>query len=160
MLATVAMLIALEIVLTRFLSIQTPLIRIGFGFLPIAVIGMKYGPLQAGIAAAMADVIGFFLFSTFTYHPGFTITAFLTGVTYGLLLHKGRHQNILNIIFAVLIVTIAWNMFLDTFWLTQITGQGAIGFLAIRVLRTVIMLPLQIIFISAAANFGRKAKLV
>ena len=35
-----AFLIALEIILTRFCSIQTPIVRIGFGFLPVAMMGI------------------------------------------------------------------------------------------------------------------------
>ena len=41
---TTALLIALDVILTRFLSIQTQFLRIGFGFLPVAVAGIAYGP--------------------------------------------------------------------------------------------------------------------
>lgn len=34
---TVALLIALDVILTRFLSIQTQFLRIGFGFLPVCL---------------------------------------------------------------------------------------------------------------------------
>ncbi|MBK5246006.1 MAG: ECF transporter S component [Peptostreptococcaceae bacterium] len=43
-LITIGLFIALEIILTRFLSINTPFIRIGFGFLPVAMLGIMYGP--------------------------------------------------------------------------------------------------------------------
>ena len=43
-LVIMAFLIALEIVLTRFCSINTPILRIGFGFLPVAMLGIMYGP--------------------------------------------------------------------------------------------------------------------
>ena len=33
----ISLLIAIEVILTRFCSIQTPIVRIGFGFLPIAI---------------------------------------------------------------------------------------------------------------------------
>ena len=39
---TVALLVALDVILTRFLSIQTQFLRIGFGFLPVAVAGIAY----------------------------------------------------------------------------------------------------------------------
>ena len=46
----ISLLIAIEVILTRFCSINTPIVRIGFGFLPIAIIAMMYGPLSAGIS--------------------------------------------------------------------------------------------------------------
>ena len=49
-LVVLAFLIALEIILTRFCSIQTPIVRIGFGFLPVAMMGILYGPIWAGSA--------------------------------------------------------------------------------------------------------------
>lgn len=76
-LVTLALLIAMEIILTRMLSIQTATIRLSLGFIPIAVIGMMYGPIWGGISAAIADLIGVFLFPV-AGPPflGFTLTAF------------------------------------------------------------------------------------
>ena len=55
-LVVLAFLIALEIILTRFCSIQTPIVRIGFGFLPVAMMGILYGPIWAGRFAGHADL--------------------------------------------------------------------------------------------------------
>ena len=49
-LVIISLLIALEILLTRIFCIQTPLLRISFGFLPPALTAMLYGPLWAGAA--------------------------------------------------------------------------------------------------------------
>jgi ECF transporter S component (folate family) len=49
-LTLMAILIALQIILTRFLSILVfPWLRIGFGFLPIAAVGMLLGPVPAAL---------------------------------------------------------------------------------------------------------------
>ena len=45
-LVEISLLIALEVILTRFCSINTATLRIGFGFLPIAIIAMMYGPFR------------------------------------------------------------------------------------------------------------------
>jgi len=82
-LVVLAFLIALEIILTRFCSIQTPIVRIGFGFLPVAMMGILYGPLWAGIGYAAGDVLGMLIFPSAAYFPGFTLTAFLTGIIFG-----------------------------------------------------------------------------
>ena len=87
-LVEISLLIALEVILTRFCSINTATLRIGFGFLPIAIIAMMYGPLSAGVAYALGDLLGMMIFPNGSYFPGFTLTAFLTGVIYGLVLFK------------------------------------------------------------------------
>ena len=86
-LVTMAFLIALEIVLTRFCSINTPILRIGFGFLPVAMMGIMFGPLWAGIGYAVGDLLGMLIFPSGAYFPGFTLTAFLTGLVFGFFLH-------------------------------------------------------------------------
>ena len=70
MIITIAFLIALEIILTRFLSINTPILRMGFGFLPVAMCAILYGPLWAGAAYAIGDILGWMLFPTGPYFPG------------------------------------------------------------------------------------------
>ena len=59
-----AMLLALEIVLSRFLSISTPLMKIGLGFAAVAVSAMLYGPAWAALTGALGDLIGALLFPT------------------------------------------------------------------------------------------------
>ena len=57
-LVQISLLIALQIILTRFCSIQTPIVRIGFGFVPVVIIASMYGPISAGVANGIADIIG------------------------------------------------------------------------------------------------------
>ena len=87
-LVEISLLIALEIILTRFCSINTAILRIGFGFLPIAIIGMMYGPVSAGLAYVIGDILGMMIFPSGSFFPGFTLTAALTGAPYGVFLYK------------------------------------------------------------------------
>ena len=145
-LAIMALMIAIEIILTRVLSIQTPTVRISFGFLPIALLAVMYGPLYAGIAAAIADFMGVMLFPVAGFFPGFTLTAFLMGITYGIFLYN-HPKKMTRILVAVLIVVVILQLGLDTFWLSIIMDQGVLGLLPGRLLRTAIMIPAQIICI-------------
>ena len=52
-----AILIALEVILTRFVGISTPMLRISFGFLPMVIVAMYYGQIWGGGAYALADVL-------------------------------------------------------------------------------------------------------
>ena len=92
-LVVLAFLIALEIILTRFCSIQTPIVRIGFGFLPVAMMGILYGPIWAGIGYAIGDLLGMLIFPSAAYFPGFTLTAFSTGMIFGFFL-KGKETHL------------------------------------------------------------------
>ncbi len=84
---TSAILIALNIVLTRYLAINTPIVKIGFGFLPLIVAALYLGPVYTGIIHAIADVIGVMMVPNAAFNPVFTLTAFLSGITYGLFLY-------------------------------------------------------------------------
>lgn len=159
-LVTIALMIALDIVLTRFLSISTLIIRIGFGFLPTAIIAMLFGPLSAGLAAVLSDIIGVNFFSPFAMHPGFTISAFLTGMTYGFFMYK-RMGNTLRIVLAVLVVTFGVGLGLNTLWLSMIQGVPYFTLIPLRALQQLIMAPIQIVTIkSFSVALSRLPKLV
>ena len=145
-LIVIAFLIALEVILTRFCSINTDILRIGFGFLPVAMVAMLYGPLWAGAAYAIGDLLGMMIFPTAGYFPGFTLTAFLTGCVYGVVLY-GRPKTWLRILCAVLPVCLIINLCLDTLWLNITLGQGYLVLLPTRIFKCAVMIPIQTVLI-------------
>jgi ECF transporter S component (folate family) len=138
----IGFLIALEIIFTRFLSINTPIVRIGFGFLPVAIVAVLYGPLWAGVAYAIGDVIGALLFPTGAFFPGFTLTAFLTGITFGFFLY-GKRISWKTVLPASLIVCILLNLCLDTIWLHILLGQGVWALIPSRFIKCGVMIVVQ-----------------
>lgn len=150
-LITIGLFMALEIILTRFLSINTPLLRIGFGFLPIAMLGIMYGPLWAGVAYALGDLIGIMLFPSGPFFPGFTLSAALTGLVYGLVLHK-KPVTWKRTLIASSIVCLGINMVLDTFWLYILMDQAVIGMIPTRIVKSFVMLAIQTITIPLVWN--------
>ena len=60
--AAMGAMIALEVILSRFLSINAWNIKIGFAFVPVVITAILYGPLAAGIVGAAADFLGAVLF--------------------------------------------------------------------------------------------------
>ena len=78
-LACIAMLSAMQVVLSRFLSTQTPVVKIGFGFVPVMFAGALYGAGGGALAGALSDVVGALLFPSGSYFPGYTLTAALSG---------------------------------------------------------------------------------
>ena len=147
-------LVAIEVILTRFFAIQTPIIRIGFGFLPIALAGIMFGPLAAGTAGVLADTIGMALFPKGAYFPGFTLSAFATGALYGLLLHS-RQKSMLRIAGAVIAVTLAVDLGMNTVWISMITGKAVIVLMHVRLIKAIIMMPIKIFMIQTAWKYLR-----
>lgn len=149
-----ALFIALNIVLTRFLAIETPIIRITFSFLPIAMSAMFFGPIPAGMAAAVADIVGFALFARGgTFFPGFTLSAFLTGSIYGFALYRNKPVNVFRVGIAAFLIAFGVNLGLNTYWLTFLTGSSFFALLPPRAVTQVAMFPLQIISITWAWRY-------
>lgn len=139
----VALLIAIEVVLTRFCSISTPVVRIGFGFVPIAICGMLYGPVWAGVAAGIADVLGATLFPVAPFFPGFTLSSVLTGLIFGLLLRR-EEGAWTRLSLAVALNCLGVSLCLNTLWLSIMLGTPFHVLLPTRVLQTLIMIPIQL----------------
>ncbi|MDR2089359.1 MAG: folate family ECF transporter S component [Clostridiales Family XIII bacterium] len=142
----IALLMALDIILTRLLSINTPTLRISLSFLPVALISAAYGPLWAGAACVMDDVIGATLFPTGAFFPGFTLTALLTGLTFAVFLHR-RPVTWKRTLPAAAIVCLFYNLCLDSFWLYIIMGKGFLALLPTRAVKAAVMLPLETVLI-------------
>ena len=144
-LTTLAMLIAIEVILSRFLSVNAWNIKIGFGFVPVVIAAVLYGPLAGGIVGALSDFIGALLFPIGTYFPGFTLSSFLTGVVFGLFLYK--KQGWLQGLAAVGINQFILSLFLNTLWISMLYGSPYVPLLATRVFQSILLTVVQLICI-------------
>ena len=127
-LTMLALLTALEIILSRFLSISAWNIKIGFSFVPVVIAGILYGPLEAGAVGALGDLLGALLFPIGPYFPGFTLTAFLSGLVFGFFLHK--EISVRNTLIAVLIHQFVLGLLLNTFWISVLYESPFLPLLA------------------------------
>lgn len=80
-----AALIAMQIILARFLSIQaSDILRISFESVPIVLAGMWLGPLSGAIVALTADILGTVLSGYGIWFPPIALGPILMGVISGL----------------------------------------------------------------------------
>ena len=80
-----AALIAMQIILARFLSIQaSDILRISFESVPIVLAGMWLGPLSGAIVALIADILGTVLSGYGIWFPPIALGPVLVGVISGL----------------------------------------------------------------------------
>lgn len=140
------MLIATEIVLSRFASITAWNVKIGFAFVPLVIASIKLGPIKGGIVGALADFLGATLFPIGPYFPGFTLTSFLNGLTFGICLNK--KQSFLRILIAVAINQLILSLVLNSLWISILYGAPYKALFVTRIMQCAIIAPVQIITIN------------
>ena len=148
--------IAMEIVLSRFLSFSTWNMKIGFGFVPVAAAAILLGPAEAAVCGALGDFLGATLFPIGQYWPGFTLTAALTGLVFGLFFH--REQTSIRVVPAVLINQFVLGLLLNTYWISMLYGSPYKALLATRIVQSVLLSVIQIAGILVVANVLRRIK--
>ena len=120
-LVVLALLVALQVVLGKFVQINLIFKEINLGFLPVAVAGALLGPVPAVVVGALGDVIGSLLFPTGLFRLGFTLTAGLVGLAYGLALFR-RTDSLLWAVIAMASGAVI-NLLLNSYWLSDIYGS-------------------------------------
>lgn len=116
-----AALVAINIVLTKFLSITLAFVRIGFNFLPISFGSVLFGPVTGGLLAVLADVLGVIIVGE-PFYWGYSVSAFLYGFTYGFFLYK-REKNAKNITLCIMLQTIFIDILLGAYWANLFFGK-------------------------------------
>ena len=140
-----ATLVAMEIVLSRMLSYSVWDMKIGFAFLPVVIAAIVLGPVRAAIVAALADFLGAILFPIGAYFPGFTLTAALVGILYGLFLHKD--QPFWKILISVSIHQLILSLLLNTYWISVLYDSPFTALLVTRLLQCAVMIPVELLVI-------------
>lgn len=149
--ALMGILIAMQVVLSRWLSIPTQFVKISFAFIPVVFMAMTFSPLLAGVGNGFADFIGASLFPSGPFFPGFTLTAFLAGVIYSSFYYK-KEMTLKRIILANVTVTVFMNLILNTLWLYIMFGSSALAFIPARLISSSIMLVVQVTITYSMSN--------
>ena len=137
--ATVGVLIALDVALsTLFIPVGDNL-RIKFDFLTRAVIGMVGGPFLALSSGMMADLLGFVLHPVGAFFPGYTLSAMLGSLVYALFFYRSK-INIVRIVLAKLTVNLFINVLLGSVWSVIIGKHGYLYYLTSSVIKNSIIL--------------------
>lgn len=142
-----ALLIALQVVLSRFLSFQAWNLKIGFSFVPVVLAARLFGPVEAMLVYGIGDVVGTLLFPIGAYFPGFTFSAVLSGLIYGLFLYKkngsyvffgkkdgqaSKKSEILRLVGAVALIQLICSFLLNSLWISIAYGAPFAAQLATR----------------------------
>lgn len=130
------MLIALNIIMAEVckITILPRVLELSLGFVPLALSGMLFGLVPTVTVAVVADVIGALLFNAGNFYFGYTLTAFMTGLFYGIFLHK-KELPVWRVILCQLLVSLVCYAFLNSLWaLNWVTSAAASEYIATRLL--------------------------
>lgn len=158
----ISILLATLIILSRFLSIKTPLLKISLAFIPTILCAIWLGPKWTVLLNVLGDIIGATLFPTGPFFIGYTISTAISGMIYGLLLYKKEdnsyidNQFLIRLIISVIAVTCISNIGLNTLWVSITTGKAFIVLLATRIVKELVMIPIQIVVIVFIEKMLRK----
>ena len=148
----VAMLLAMSVVISFTASVRvTGTIKIGLGYLITALLGMLYGPFTAALAAGAGDLIKYLLKPDGAYFYGFTLTAMLGGVVYGVFFYREK-CTIPRAIASKATVSLLLNCLLNTVWVSWLYGMPFLGALGPRVIKNLMALPFEIVLLYIVLN--------
>ncbi len=145
-LTTAGMLVAVAVVFGFFKIPITQIIEIRFQFLPIACGAMLFGPVVGGIIGALADILGYLVKPTGPFFPGFTLSAVIQGILYGLFLYH-REITAKRVIPAQAANTLTIDFLLNPLWLSILYGRGFIVIFTERIAKNLIMFPINVVLL-------------
>ena len=162
-LALMALFIAMR---TALSSLYIPVgenLRILVTFIPAALEASIIGPVPALVSGALADIIGYMLFPSGAFFPGYTVSAMAGSFIYALFFYE-RNISVLRIALAKLIVNAFVNVGLGSLWSAIQFSKGYIYYMAKSVVKNSILLPIEIIILILMFNLllpvMKKRKLV
>lgn len=135
---------ALAIVLSYTTSIYiTPNIRIGFSNLPNISVDYLMGPVVGLIFGGAMDIIKYFVKPNGgSFFPGYTLTAMVSGLIYGILLYK-KPIKLWRVLLSEVLVKLICNCGLNTLWLTITGGEAFMVLLPARFIKNLVFIPID-----------------
>lgn len=145
-LCSIALLCAMQVVLARWLVIPiSSSLRISFSFIPVVIAARRFGVLGSVLVYGLGDLVGAFLFpTTGGFLPGFTVTAAVSGLIFGLFLQKkgGAVRIVLSVVASQVICTLLMN----SLWLHHYYGMQLAPLIASRAVQCLVVGAVEIVF--------------
>lgn len=125
--------------------------RITLTFAASSAAGIVLGPVPAMLVGGLGDILGYLLNpGGGAYFWGFTISAALGGLIYGVCLYKRSVKYCFWwIMLAVLLITLLVNIMLNTYWLSVMYKKAYQMFALARIIKNMAVYPVHVIVIFA-----------
>ncbi|MBR4123607.1 MAG: folate family ECF transporter S component [Clostridia bacterium] len=151
-------LVALNVILERFLAYSVWNMTISFGFITVAFAAAMLGIPYAIAVGGLGDLIGSLLFPFGAYFPGFTLTNILVAACLAIFIYK--RATLFNIILATVINKISCTVILNSIWISILYKGGISAFWIVavpRISQAVILGIVEIIVITLV--FSEKSQI-
>ena len=155
-LVIISLLIGLNIVLSRLVSISNASFKISLSFITLVIAAYLYGPFYSCLVGGIGDLVGSLLFPIGAYNPLFTLTAMLSGLVYGIFLHK--ELKVKNIILSVLIDKLIVSVLINTFIISILSNVSFKALFLTRLHTNIIMIIIEIVVIISLEKFLMRLK--
>lgn len=149
--AYMGLLIALKIILTYIVAINTPYYRFGFAFIPSVLMGAIFGPSWTMLGMGIADVLGSALFGSGSFFIGFTVSACVLGFLYGVFYYK-KTFTLLRVVVAAVTLSVLSSLFFTPLWLQLMYGVPFFTSVSGHFIKLLIDLPITIALTYAIGN--------
>lgn len=121
-------------------------LRIGFSSIPNQIVAYLFGPWIGAFFGGAMDIIKWFINPTGEFFPGYTITAIVAGIIYGIFLYK-RPVKLWRVIAAEVCVKVFCNLGLNTLWVMMTTGNAFKAIMVPRIAANAGKLPADVIIL-------------
>ena len=121
-------------------------LRIGFSSIPNQIVAYLFGPWIGACFGGAMDIIKWFINPTGEFFPGYTITAIVAGIIYGIFLYK-RPVKLWRVIAAETCVKVFCNLGLNTLWVMMTTGNAFKAIMVPRIAANAGKLPADVIIL-------------
>lgn len=145
------MFLAVSVVLGFFTIEAGPYLKIGFGSVVNQFVYFLFGPVLGCVYGGVLDLVKYVARPTGGYFPGFTFNAMLAGVIYGTFLYK-RPLSFKRVLAVNFVVIMICNVFFNTLWLSMMSGKGMVALLPLRLVKNMIMWPVDSAIFYVLAN--------
>lgn len=144
--ALLGVLMALSVVVSKVGSIRlTRELHLSVGFIVTIIIAFYFGPLWTAGINGIINLLVFFMFpSGDPFFIGYTLSAVVAGLIYGLFFYPAK-ISVLRSIIAVSLVTLIVNLFMNGLWGSMLYHIPFKGVITARLLKQVLTLVPQII---------------
>ncbi len=150
-LAYMAIFIALKVVTSTTAIPVAENLKVGIGFVIVAIEASILGPVAGPISAAITDIVGFAMFPDGPFFAGYTLTAVLGSMIYSLFLYK-KEITVLRITFAKVLNNYLVNVLLGSLWSSMLYGKAYYVYFLRSLTKNTILLPLEIILLVIVFN--------
>lgn len=141
-LAVASLLITMKLILDLFTIQFNQALHLSFEFLPFASLSMLFA-VAGAMSGGLSDIINYIMNPKGAFFPGFTISAMVSGIIYGIAFYK-KEISIKRCIFAEIAIVVIVDLLLNTFWLSLLYGKGFFVLLPMRIIKNTVMIPINV----------------